>query len=319
MLKPPVWESDIALYFFLGGLSAGAYLLSRAAERFGGDRFRDVTRAGAVVSLLAAAPCAPLLIADLGDPKRFLHMLRVFKPRSPMNLGAWTLTAYSGASALACPARVAARRPHAGGALAGGAVLDGVLTLVCDAAGVPLALLLSCYTGVLLSSTSTPVWSKNPWLGAMFAASAVGTGAGAVSLALEAWSAWRAAPRDEAASEALQRVDTAAHAAETLTLMGYRAAAGALAKPLTEGKMALPFWGATAGLAASEVLKLLPLRGRARRWADVASAALGLAGGLALRWAFTMAGPPSGRDPEAARRASRPAPQSGIAERDRRG
>ena len=33
MLKPPVWESDIALYFFLGGLSAGAYLLSRAAER----------------------------------------------------------------------------------------------------------------------------------------------------------------------------------------------------------------------------------------------------------------------------------------------
>ena len=192
-----------------------------------------------------------------------------------------------------------------------------MLTLVCDAAGVPLALLLSCYTGVLLSSTSTPVWSKNPWLGAMFAASAVGTGAGAVSLALEAWSAL-AGPRDEAASEALQRVDTAAHAAETLTLMGYRAAAGAgeAVDGRQDGAAVLGRHGGAGGVGGAEAAAVArpgtPLGERA-------SAALGLAGGLALRWAFTMAGPPSGRDPEAARRASRPAPQSGIAERDRRG
>ena len=101
MLKPPVWESDIALYFFLGGLSAGAYLLSRAAERFGGDRFRDVTRAGAVVSLLAAAPCASAAHRGPRRSETLPAHVRVFKPRSPMNLGAWTLTAYSGASALA--------------------------------------------------------------------------------------------------------------------------------------------------------------------------------------------------------------------------
>ena len=71
MLKPPVWESDIAVYFFLGGLSAGAYLLARSAERFGGERYRRLTQAGTVVAVLAAAPCAPLLIVDLGDPKRF--------------------------------------------------------------------------------------------------------------------------------------------------------------------------------------------------------------------------------------------------------
>src|SRR6202022_4958889 len=40
-------------------------------------------------------PCAPLLIPDPGRPERFHHMLRIFKPLSPMNLGAWTLTAFT--------------------------------------------------------------------------------------------------------------------------------------------------------------------------------------------------------------------------------
>ena len=36
-----------------------------------------------------------MLVLDLGDPLRFHHMLRVFKPSSPMSLGTWSLTAYS--------------------------------------------------------------------------------------------------------------------------------------------------------------------------------------------------------------------------------
>ncbi len=304
MLKAPVWGSDVALYFFFGGLSAGAYLLSRSAERFGGERYRRLTQAGAVVAALAAAPCAPLLIADLGDPKRFLNMLRVFKPRSPMNLGAWTLTAYSGAATMAVFREWLRgdRTPEERSAAAN--VLDGVLVTVMDAAGAPLALLLAGYTGVLLSATSTPVWSKNPWLGALFTASAVNTGAAAVSLALDAWTAVAGGDGDDAAHEALSRIDTAAHAAEALTLMGFHAAAGSLAAPLTVGKAALPFWGGAAAMTAAELLKLLPLRGRGRRWADAAASVCGLAGGLALRWALVSAGPASANDPEAARRAS---------------
>ena len=36
-----------------------------------------------------------MLVSDLGDPLRFHHMLRVFKPSSPMSLGTWSLTVYS--------------------------------------------------------------------------------------------------------------------------------------------------------------------------------------------------------------------------------
>ena len=51
-----------------------------------------------------SAPSPPrrvLLIADLGRPERFLNMTRIFKPRSPMNTGAWCLVAFSGSGALA--------------------------------------------------------------------------------------------------------------------------------------------------------------------------------------------------------------------------
>jgi formate-dependent nitrite reductase membrane component NrfD len=306
MLKPPVWESDVAVYFFLGGLSAGAYLLARSAERFGGERYRRLTQVGTVVAALAAAPCAPLLIIDLGDPKRFLNMLRVFKPRSPMNLGAWTLTAYTGASVLALLREWLRgdRTPDERSMAAN--ILDGALVTVCDAAGAPLALLLATYTGVLLSATSTPVWSKNPWLGAMFAASAVNTGSAAISLALDVYDAATGAERDDEAHEALQRIDTAAHAAEALTLTGFHASAGSLAEPLTTGKASLTFWGGAAAMTAAEVLKLLPLRGKSKRYADAAAAVCGLAGGFALRWSLIQAGPLSANDPDAARQASRP-------------
>jgi len=88
MLKRPTWSWEIASYFFLEGVSAGSFLMASLAARSGDKRLRPVTRAGHYTALLAFIPCPPLLIADLGDPSRFHHMLRVFKPSSPMNLGA---------------------------------------------------------------------------------------------------------------------------------------------------------------------------------------------------------------------------------------
>src|SRR5215475_7083182 len=95
MLKRPTWGWQIAWYFFLEGVSAGSFLMASLAARSGDKRLRPVTRAGHYTALLAFIPCPPLLIADLGDPSRFHHMLRVFKPSSPMNLGSWALSAYS--------------------------------------------------------------------------------------------------------------------------------------------------------------------------------------------------------------------------------
>jgi len=82
----------VPAYFWLGGMAAGAYVTASLAHGFGSADDRRATAGGYYLAAAALVPCAPLLIADLGRPDRFHHMLRIFKPLSPMNLGAWTLT-----------------------------------------------------------------------------------------------------------------------------------------------------------------------------------------------------------------------------------
>jgi hypothetical protein len=98
----------------------------------------------------------PLADCRLRRSQKISEYAGVFKPRSPMNLGAWTLTAYTGVSVLAVLReglrgdRTSEERSIAAN------LLDGALKIACDAAGAPLALLLATYSGVLLSATSTP-------------------------------------------------------------------------------------------------------------------------------------------------------------------
>ena len=337
MLKPPVWKWEIATYFFLGGLSAGAYLLARTAARFGGKRYQDITQAGTAIAATAFVPCAPLLIRDLGDMTRFHYMLRVFKPRSPMNLGTWTLTGYG--AVLTLTALKEWRKGRRGGDRETGRqgnrerekgkrkkekekvtsqhrtpntqhrpppsslLLDAAL----DGAGMPLALLLAGYTGVLLSTSATPLWARNRWLGPLFSASAISTGASALELALQAHS-----PNAEAAPShrPLKQIDAVAKITEAVALAGYLGEAGKFAAPITTGKYAPHFWGGAvgAGLAGSALLGAIPVKNpKTRRALRIVGAAAGLAGGFALRWAVSQGGHISGSDPQAARDSSQAA------------
>ena len=310
MLKKPVWTPEVGVYFFLGGMSGGAYMLARLAARIGGAEYRSLTRVGTAVALAAALPCAPLLIKDLGDPKRFHHMLRVFKPHSPMSLGSWALTAYTAAAAVA-GLREWVRARQGDAPLTGAAkAADGAAAIVADV-GVPLGLLVAGYTGVLLSTTAVPLWGRNPWLGALFSAGAVASGASATRLALTV----TAEGADGAAGQALAKVEGAARATEVFLLGGYLGAAGEFAKPLTHGSEAKRFWrGAiVAGLAAPAILEVLPVTKKAHRWLDLAASALAVFGAFCLRASITGAGRESAGDPEAARRASRKKEEGGIA------
>ena len=297
MLKPPVWQWEIATYFFLGGLSAGAYCIARTASRFGGKKYQDITRAGTLIAAAAFAPCPPLLIRDLGDKTRFHYMLRVFKPKSPMNLGSWVLSGYGAFVTLA----TLNERRKASGNSSLDTVIDGAL----DGGGVPLALLLAGYTGVLLSTSSTPLWARKNWLGALFSASAISTGASAIELALQAGSPDAEAKPSHAP---LKTIETAAKVVEAVTLAGYLAEAGKLAAPITKGKYAPHLWGGAvgAGLVGSALLGAIPVKNpKTRRALRITGAVAGVAGGLALRWAISQGGHISGKDPQAARDSSR--------------
>jgi len=300
LLKAPVWTPEVGVYFFLGGLSSSAFSLARMADRFGRGRYRNITKAGTLIAALAALPCAPLLIWDLGDRKRFHHMLRVWKPSSPMNLGSWTLTAYTAMGVVAALRELLRVLRH-DAPLAGTARgVDETAGVVADAAGVPLGLLLAGYTGILLSTTATPIWSRNSWIGALFSASAVSAGAGAVRLALEATG------QEGRGTDALTKVETAARAVEAVCHAGFLSAAGPLAKPLTSGDHKISYLAGAigAGIVLPELLNRLPVPKPYRRMFTIAAGIAGLVGGFALRSAFVAAGRPSALDPDAARLAT---------------
>ncbi len=300
LLKPPVWTPEVGVYFFLGGLSSGAFSVARLADRLGRGKYRTLTQAGTVVAALAALPCAPLLIVDLGDRKRFHHMLRIWKPASPMNLGSWTLTAYTMLGGLAALRELLRTLRHDAPLTGAGKIIDEAAGIAADGAGIPLGLLLAGYTGILLSTTATPVWSRNPWIGPLFSAGAVSAGAGAVHLALDV--------RGEAsrATEALKRLETAARAAEAVCHAGFLAYAGPLAKPLTKGGQKMMYLAGAigAGVVLPEILNRVPVPKKHRRTVSLVAGILGLIGGYFLRASFVAAGRPSAEDPDAARQAT---------------
>ncbi|MCQ4083664.1 polysulfide reductase NrfD [Streptomyces sp. RB6PN25] len=141
VLNPPTWQArDIAGYFFLGGL-AGAGSVLAAAELTGRERTARALKASSAVAVTGSVAA---LIHDLGRPERFVNMLRVFKPTSPMNLGSWLLAAYGPMAGAAAALEAAGRLPRTGRAATTTAASLGPLV--------------STYTAVLAADTAVPAW-----------------------------------------------------------------------------------------------------------------------------------------------------------------
>lgn len=156
LLKPPVWTWEVPAYFFVGGAAGASSVLAMAAQLTGNDG--TLVHDARWVAAIGAALSAPLLIADLGRPERFLNMLRVFNPRSPMSVGAWTVAVFGGATT--------------GALLLPGKPLRNASAAVAAGAG----LVMATYTGVLLGVTAIPVWKAHATLlPAHFGASALGS------------------------------------------------------------------------------------------------------------------------------------------------
>jgi len=229
-------------------------------------------------------------------------MLRVFKPSSPMNLGAWALSVYSLPLTLLAAKQFAEELPKKYLPVKRAARL--IPARLPGWLGLPSSLTMASYTGVLLAATSAPLWATSRCLGALFATNAFSNGVAATSLAL--------ALRDERnrrALRVLERVERFARLGEAVALGFYLARTGKAAKPLMKGRYGWQFWlGAVSmGLVAPAVLQAIsPKRRKPGRVGTILRSTLSLAGGFALKWAVVHAGRASANDVESARHASRP-------------
>jgi len=173
------WAVPVALDLFLAAMGAGAFMLAVMADLAGGRRYRRISTAGALLAPGLAIIGLVLLIVDLGVPWRFWEMILkrgetgglespylMFKFSSSMSIGTWIMTffiilalIYIVATILAWPFR-----------------WGGTVKKIVGILGLPFALLVTIYTGVLLSATTNPLWNT-PWLPPVFVASGLTTGA----------------------------------------------------------------------------------------------------------------------------------------------
>ena len=274
VIKEPVWRTpDVTGYLFLGGLAGASSVLAAGAQLSG---YRKLARVGKVGALGAISLSTAALIHDLGRPERFVNMLRVFKPSSPMSVGSWLLAAYGPVAGAAAVSEVTGILPGVGLAATLGAGLlgPGVAT----------------YTAALICDTAVPAWHEGhremPYVFAGSAASAAG------GLGLLAVHPAEAEPaRDLAVLGA------------TVELIAKRQLLARLARP-GEPSLAEPYETGTPGaiLRLAEFLTAgalagAVLGGRSRAVSALSGASL-VAASAMTRFGIFQAGMASARDPK---------------------
>jgi formate-dependent nitrite reductase membrane component NrfD len=152
VVRPPVWTWEIPVYFFVGGLGGMSAVIALGAALF---HHVDVARTALWVAAIASIISPALLILDLGRPRLFINMLRVFKPQSAMSMGVWIL---AGFGMCVVPGLIAfeLHMVH---------VFTGRLDQVVGVAASLLmfgsaifGVLVATYTGVLIGATAIPAW-----------------------------------------------------------------------------------------------------------------------------------------------------------------
>jgi Polysulphide reductase, NrfD len=166
--KVPGWHGIIAWDALLNGLATGLFLAAAVSELSAPAVFTRVAKVAYPIALVLLLVDLGLLVLDLGDPLRFHHMLRVFKPSSPMSLGTWCLTIFSLPLTAAAGLSLLAELGWDFEWARITAVVIGLLPGFGSAA----------YKGVLLSTNAQPGWKDARWLGGYLTNSALLMGCG---------------------------------------------------------------------------------------------------------------------------------------------
>jgi hypothetical protein len=279
ILKTPAWKDKIAYYFFAGGLSGGCALLAAGADLTGRPALRRGTRLAGLAALGAGAY---YLVADLGRPERFHHMLRVAKPTSPMSVGTWLLVGYGPALGLAAASEVVpARWRRTGpGRLVCGLGRPAGLAAAAMAPGV------AAYGAVLLAQTAVPAWNTGHAQLPFVFTSGAAASAGGLGMIV--------APLGEAGPA--RRLAVAGAAGELTASRVLEQRLGLVGETFRTGPAGTYLRRATALTAAGGLGAAL--LGRRSRVAAAASGLALLAGGLFQRLALLHAGIQSTQDPK---------------------
>ena len=199
------WNWTVVVYLFLAGVSAGAFAVSALAHLLGKEKYQDIIRIGAYIAPFPLILGVLCLIYDLERPSLFWKLMVTLQVESVMSYGAWLLLVFSLLSfayfylwlpdrfdivgLLRLIPRRWDRRPVVRLVRTNSVVralrrqnLNRFRGWI-GAIGIPVALLVGIYTGVLLSVLAARPFWNNPMLPMLFLVSALKTGTASICLA----------------------------------------------------------------------------------------------------------------------------------------
>jgi formate-dependent nitrite reductase membrane component NrfD len=303
----PEWGWWIILYFFLGGIAAGAYFMSTLIELLGSEADRELSRVGYWIAFPLIVLCGLFLTVDLHRPERFWHMLfksevvdaafqqgwplsgegwklmvhaPLMKYWSPMSVGSWALTVFGLCAFLSFlgslwPNRWVGRILHGG-------IIGRTLAVI----GCLMGFFIAAYTGALLSATNQPIWSDSVWVAPLFLTSAASTGI-ATMIVLVYWHG-TASP---AAIDRLERADLWALGLELAVFAVFLASLGPYFIRLVSASYGMVFVIGTLVLGLLIPMAMHLRLGMRERRVELAAAAFALVGGFLLRYGLISAPP----------------------------
>jgi formate-dependent nitrite reductase membrane component NrfD len=289
IIKSPTWKNpEVPIYFFLGGAAGTSSVIGALAEF---THRPTLARNAQYVAGLGGLASVVLLIDDLGRPERFLHMLRVFKPTSPLSVGSYILSPFATFTSAAAAFRLLGLRPVAD--LAAKVVpflpaLAGAFPALRKASAVGAAAFggpMATYTAVLIANTAVPSWhAPHDELPFVFAGSAMAAGGG-LTMALT--------PADEAGPA--RKVALTGVAIELAAMQRVEHGHGLVSEPYHLGKAGKLMRAAKAATVGGAGITALAGRTRA---GSVVGGVLLAAGSLLTRMGVFEAGLQSAKDPK---------------------
>ncbi len=253
----------IVTYFFLGGLGAGAFLLSAAGICWK-EQLKPVAKTAGVIAPLAVGLGLLFLVADLGRPERFWRLMITFNPTSAISWGVWFLNAFFALSVLNA-----------------WLLLRNKASKAVASIGAPFAILVGTYTGVLLSQSLGNAFWHSAFVPVLFLNSGILTGVAATAVLSGRHQSEELSAKLAKIIGWLVVVELGLIVVELFALLNGDAKSVEVAEALLGGKFGFLFLGVEIVLGA-----LIPLAILFRK--KVNSAALATAAILVLIGVFTM-------------------------------
>lgn len=301
-IKSPDFPFIIIFDLFIGGIAAGAFLVTALLLAFGGKISKTGIHRAFYVTMGLLPIYGLLLVLKLDKKERFINVMWQFRDGnlminldSPMSLGAWVLNVFGVFALLGVLYAFkkdnlfqfswAKKLYELATFLHEGRIAKVYLTIA-----VAVAAWFSMYLGVLVTTSQLPAWTATPLIPTLWIISAILTGISVVILLLIFTN------RGSKLDESIQRLDNIVKSVIVVniaTIIVFVISLGQWSETVTRGMFGILLWGGVVivGLLLPLLLKLKPNLIGVKN-SLIYSSVLVLLGGFILRY-VVMVGPMS--------------------------